>query len=76
MKVKDLIAEKDYDYISYKILINDVSEFAGICHSENGKLISDDGDTYDEEDVVIDYKEWSDDLYKNSLSVTVKYIEG
>ena len=77
MKVKDLIAKKDYKYISWRIPIDlhdgkgltDI--FIGECKSVDGKLISLDGDTfYDEEDEVIRYKE-----FDNKLSITVKYEE-
>ena len=59
MKIKDLIKHKDYDYISYRIILDDEEEFIGCCKSKNGKLFPLDGDTiYDEEDEIIRYIEW------------------
>lgn len=84
MTVRDLIKNKDYDYISWRIMLperfKDESEyeegvFIGQCRSENGKLISLDGDTiYDEDDVVLKYEEWSNPskgIY-NGLTVVVE----
>ena len=56
MIVSDLIKNKDYDYISWRLYVNpDIQDiFAGICKSNNGKLISLDGDTrYSEDEEVI-----------------------
>lgn len=82
MKVKDLIKNKDYDYISYRLKMPDdkvriygESIFIGEAASKNGELISLDGDTiYDEEDVVVEYKEWSklEENIRNGLTVVVK----
>lgn len=82
MKVKDLIKNKDYDYISYRLRIPDdkvriygESIFVGEAASKNGKLFSLDGDTiYDKEDVVVEYEEWSkpEENIKNGLMVVVK----
>ena len=82
MKVKDLIKNKDYDYISYRLKMPDdkvriygESIFIGEAASKNGKLISLDGDTiYDEDDKVVMYREWSKPEYniKNGLTVVVK----
>lgn len=71
MKVKDLIAEKDYEYITYRMRIDSDDIFVGECKSVDGKLISLDGDTiYDEDDEVIRYEET-----ENGLIVVVKYEE-
>ena len=82
MKVKDLIKNKDYDCISYRLKMPDnkvriygESIFIGEAASKNGKLISLDGDIiYDEEDTVVEYKEWSkpECNVKNGLTVVVK----
>lgn len=84
MKVKDLIKDRDFDYISWRIMLperyKDEPEyeegiFIGCCRSKDGKLISLDGDTiYDEDDVVLKYEEWFDpdnDIY-NGLTVVVE----
>lgn len=79
MTVRELISKKDYDYISFRVTMPDYlknddeynSEFFGVCHSENGKLIPDDGDSYDEDEELIAWWEWSNDEYgiKNGLTV-------
>lgn len=81
MKLKDLIKNKDYDYISYRLKIPKNGEkyygesiFIGEAVSKDGKLISLDGDTiYDENDTVLDYKEWSkpEENIKNGLTVVI-----
>lgn len=81
MKVKDLIKNKDYDYISYRLKMPDdkvriygESIFIGEAASKNGKLISLDGDTiYDKQDMVVEYKEWSQPELgiKNGLTVVI-----
>lgn len=82
MTVKDLIKNKDYDYISWRITVPDDfcgpdDMFIGCAKSENGKLISLDGDTiYDESDEVIRYEEWSNpekDII-NGLTVVIEGI--
>lgn len=80
--VGDLIKNKDYDYISWRIKLDGedrdkVGEddiFFGVCRSENGKLISMDGDTYSEDEVVISYEEWSkpEKGIMNGLTVVVE----
>lgn len=83
MTIRDLITDRDFDYISWRIMLperfKDIpgyedGEFIGYCRSENGKLISLDGDTiYDEDDVVLKYEEWSNPskgIY-NGLTVVV-----
>lgn len=82
MKVKDLIKNKDYDYISYRLKMPDdkvriygESIFIGEAASKNGNLISLDGDIiYDEEDVVVEYKEWrkTEENINNGLTVIIK----
>ena len=80
MKIKDLIKNKDYDYISYRLKMQDDtvriygnSIFIGYAASKNGELISMDGDIYDKEDIVLEYKEWSkpEENIKNGLTVVI-----
>lgn len=63
MTIGDLIKNKDYDYINYYLIIPDVNDgepvFAGIFKSEGGKIISLDGDSYSEDEEVVEYEEWS-----------------
>lgn len=82
MTVKDLIKNKDYDYIEYRLQLSNIKVpifgktiFIGEAASKNGKLISLDGDTvYNEEDVVVEYEEWSkpEENIKNGLTVVVE----
>lgn len=76
MIVKYLIKDKDYDYISWRLtapdIISDPDIFFGCCKSENGELISLDGDTYCDDEVVVRYEEWSRDDIKNGLTVVVE----
>ena len=79
MTVKDLIKNKDYDYISWRInldeptrkIIGDDDIFFGCCRSEGGKLISLDGDIYSEDEIVLKYEEWSEPDIANGLTVIV-----
>ena len=56
MIVKDLIKNKDYDYIEWRVTappqINEEDIFFGCCKSENGKLIPLDGDSYFDDEIV------------------------
>lgn len=74
--VGDLIARKDYDYISWRVTApNNLDEkdvFFGICQSKGGKLISIDGDSYSESEIVLRYEEWSDNEIENGLTVVVE----
>lgn len=77
MTVGDLIKDKDYDYISWRLLLpedpeDSNGEFIGIASSKDGKLISLDGDYYSEEEEIIRYEEWSNNEIKNGLTVVVK----
>ena len=75
MTVGDLIKDKDYDYISWRVTLPEKmgggDTFIGHTRSENGKLISLDGDIYSEETEILNYKEWSDeeDGIKNGLTI-------
>lgn len=78
MTVKDLIKNKDYDYISYRLKIPKEkyygkSIFIGCAASKEGKLISLVGDTYEEDDTVLEYEEWSkpEENIKSGLTVVI-----
>ncbi len=81
MTVGDLIKNKDYDYISYRMPIPDRlhdkigidSIFIGEAMSKDGKLYDLDGDTYYEDEEIISYEEWSnpDKDIVNGLTVVV-----
>ena len=76
MIVKDLIKDKDYDYISWRTTPpsgwGEASIFLGACKSKNGELISLDGDSYSEDEVVLGYEEWCNDNTKSGLTVIVE----
>ena len=82
MIVYDLIKDKDYDYISWRVTSppdwDEPDMFFGACKSVNGKLIPLDGDIYSEHEVVVRYEEWSNDEVKNGLTVVVEaeWIQG
>ena len=77
MTLGNLIKNKDYDYVSYRLKLPDKSDiFAGCFASKVGKIISLDGDTiYDEKDEVLSYEEWSnpEEGIQNGLTVVVPY---
>ena len=75
--IGDLIKDKDYDYISYRLTMKDKSEsfFAGCFKSENGKIIPLDGDVYSLDEEVLQYEKWDkpeEGIYKG-LTVVVDY---
>lgn len=76
MVVGDLIKNKDYDYIECRITLPESlgggDTFFGVAKSENGKLISLDGDSYSENTEIIKYEEWTNEEkgIKNGLTVT------
>ena len=75
MTIGDLIKNKDYDYVSYRLTIRDGENiFAGCFASKDGEIISLDGDTYDKNEEVLSYEEWSqpEDDIQNGLTVVVK----
>jgi len=79
MKIKDLISQKDYDYISIRLTSppdlateNPNGIFFGACKSENGKLIELDYDTYDENTEILSYEEWSSQDVPNGLTVLIQ----
>ena len=83
MTVKDLITNKDYDYISWRLAIpehlqetfNDTTLFFGVAASKDGELMSLDGDSYSEDEVVLSYEEWSEPENKvvNGLTVVLEW---
>ena len=75
MTIGDLIKNKDYDYVSYRLTLRDGSDtFAGCFASKGGKIIPLAGDIYDNDEEVISYEEWSstEDNVQNGLTVVVK----
>lgn len=73
--IKDLIKEKDYDYVSYRITFPDGEDiFAGCFRSNSGKIIPLDGDIYSDDEEVFRYEEWElpEEGIKAGLTVTVK----
>ena len=75
MTIGELIKNKDYDYISYRLTLRDGSDtFAGCFSSKSGEIIPLDGDIYDKDEEVLSYKEWAqpEDGIDNGLTVVVK----
>ena len=75
MTIGDLIKNKDYDYVSYRLTLpNGGDTFAGCFVSKGGKIIPLDGDIYDKDEEVLSYKEWSspEDDINNGITVVVK----
>lgn len=79
MTVEDLIKNKDYDYISWRMTLPEKAgggnTFAGCAASINGELIPLDGDTmYSKDEEVLHYEEWSkpEDGIENGLTVVVE----
>lgn len=78
MTVRDLIKNKDYEYISWRITLPESAgggdTFFGCAASKDGELIPLDGDIYDEDEEVLSYEEWSqpEDNIQNGLTVVVQ----
>lgn len=76
--IGDLIKNKDYDYVEYRIAIPSANEpddiFAGAFRTEAGKIIPLDGDIYNQNKEVIESEEWSDleNGIKNGFTVIVR----
>lgn len=74
MTIGDLIQNKDYDYISYRMKLPDCSDvFAGRFASKNGEIIPFDGDVYSKNQEVLSYEEWNNPEkgIQNGLTVVV-----
>lgn len=77
LTIGDLIKNKDYDYVEYRVTIPSADEqkdiFAGAFRTESGKIIPFDGDIYDSDKEVIKLEEWSNPEkgIKNGLTVIV-----
>ena len=73
MTIGDLIKNKDYDYVSYRLTLPDGDDtFAGCFSSKGGEIIPLDGDIYDKDEEVISYAEWSqlaDDIHNRPTDV-------
>lgn len=75
--IGDLIKDKDYDYVEYRVTIPSADEqkdvFAGAFRTESGKIITLDGGIYDSDKEIIKSEEWSDleKGIKNGLTITV-----
>lgn len=78
MIVGDLIKNKDYDYISWRVTLPEKdggsNTFFGCAYSKNGELFPLDGDIYSEDEVVLSYEEWSkpEEGIVNGLTVVVE----
>ena len=75
MTIGDLIKNKNYDYVSYRLMLPSGEDiFAGCFASKDGKIVPLDGDTYDDDEEVLSYEEWSQqkDNITNGLTVVVK----
>ena len=62
--IGELIKDKDYDYVSYRIDFPGCDEehgtFAGCFAAVDGRIIPLDGDDYELDEEVIESQEWSD----------------
>lgn len=77
MTIGDLIKNKDYDYVEYRISLPEVmakedSIFAGAFSVKAGKIISKDGDSYTPDEEVLNYEEWSEEDIPKGLTVVCK----
>lgn len=75
--IGDLIKNKDYDYIEYRVIIPFIDEqrdiFAGAFKVKSGQVISIDGGIYDKNKKVIKSEEWSNPEkgIKNGITIIV-----
>lgn len=76
MMIGDLIKNKDYDYVSYRLTLSDGDNaFAGCFSSKGGEIISLEGDNYyNKDEKVLSYEEWvnPEDNIQNGLTIAVK----
>ena len=81
LTIGDLIKNKDYDYVEYRVTIPSADEqkdiFAGAFRTKSEKIIPLDGDIYDSDKEVIKSEEWSDleNGIKNGLTIIVSGVE-
>lgn len=75
--IGDLIKNKDYDYVEYRVTIPSADGqddiFAGAFRTESGKIIPLDGGIYDSDKEVIKSEKWSNPEkgIKNGITVIV-----
>lgn len=75
--IGDLIKNKDYDYVEYRINVSFTDEqkdiFAGAFRTESGKIIPLDGGIYESDKKVIKSEEWSNPEkgIKNGITIIV-----
>lgn len=75
--IGDLINNKDYDYVEYRVTIPSADGqddiFAGAFRTESGKIMPLDGDIYDQNKEIIKLEEWSnpEKRIKNGLTIIV-----
>lgn len=77
MTIGDLIKNKNYDYVEYRISMPEVmaegdSIFAGAFSVNAGKIIPKDGDLYTPDDEVLNYEEWSEEDIPKGLTIVAK----
>lgn len=76
MTIKDLIKDKDYDYIELRLAITEDDDiFFGVAKSEHGELIALDGDNYSADTTVLEHEEWDNptENIKNGLTVLITF---
>ena len=77
LTIGDLIKNKDYNYVEYRINISFTDEqkdvFAGAFRTESGNIIPLDGGIYDSDKKVIKSEEWSNPEkgIKNGITIIV-----
>ena len=80
MTLKDLIKDKDYDYIECRTTLPERfgggDTWFGSCKSENGVLIPLDQDDYYDDVELLSYEEWSRNdeecVIKNGLTIVTE----
>lgn len=75
MTIGDLIKNKDYDYVPYRLTLpNGDDTFTGCFASKDSEVITLDGDIYLKDEEVLSYEEWDspEDDIRNALTVIVK----
>ena len=78
MTLKDLIKDKDYDYIECRTTLperfGEGDTWFGSCKSENGVLITLDQDDYYDDVELLSYEEWDnlEEGIKNGLTIVTK----